>query len=182
MNAIEHLQDRKWTTPDSYYGFNPVGDFFIYSRNRDSDELDNSNYERIFEDLKKIAAELPEPIETDKFESGDIGSWVYDFSANHWACGWVEYILIRQDAPEAILQAAGEIICGLADYPVYDESDWCGRETEAANEVWANCYDWKERIEYIREYPDQFAFNDFQDILSVVKGKYFIGYANELLA
>ena len=31
MDPIEHLEERKWETPDSYGGFSPVGDYVIAS-------------------------------------------------------------------------------------------------------------------------------------------------------
>ena len=41
--------------------------------------------------------------------------WVYDFRAGHWACGWVEYILVRKDAPQSVIDAAIEVIGSMED-------------------------------------------------------------------
>ena len=92
----------KWETPDSYAGHNPVGDYTIYNRTRDSSIMENSNYELILKELSDLA----EPF--DKLRD-DGEPFVYDFRAGHWACGWVEEIIIRQDAPKQIIERAKEI-------------------------------------------------------------------------
>lgn len=39
----------------------------------------------------------------------------------------------------------------------------------------------RERVEYIRKHRSQFEFRDFADMLGCVRGKYFAGYASELI-
>ena len=78
----------RWETPDSYGGFNPVGDIVVYSQNRDSSILDESNYEQIFKHLKETIKNLDSPIYIEDDERSEF-DWVYDFRAGHWACGWV---------------------------------------------------------------------------------------------
>ena len=134
MNAIEHLEERKWVRPPSYAGFSPIGDFVILSRTRDSDALARSNYIAAFDQLKEIASQCPE---LDDENDDGRNDWVYDFRASHWACGWVETLLVRADAPEEVLQAAGEIVCSLADYPVLDEDGFSALEYEEVREHWA---------------------------------------------
>lgn len=133
MHAIEHLEERKWTHPSDYGGFSPDGDYIIVSRTRDSNCLEESNYFTAFNSLKRVA----EPFRTPPEAPNEIWrDWVYDFRAGHWACGWVEYLLVRADAPDEILEAAGEIVCSLADYPVLDEEDLSEREVEAVMTYW----------------------------------------------
>ena len=141
MHAIEHLEETKWIKPESYAGFSPDGDYLIYSQHRDSDCLSRSNYRRILEDLLKLDG---------KHQTDDTECFVYDFRASHWAVGWVEYILVKQDAPEEIKQAAGEIICALSDYPVYDESDWTELEHEEISNYWEGL-SVNERMQYCKE-------------------------------
>ena len=83
---------------------------------------------------------------------------------------------------EKALTIQYEIEGSLADYPVLNESDWCEEEAEEANEVWQNCYNEKERIDYVREHSDQFYFSSWSDLRNVIRGEYFTGYASELLA
>lgn len=129
MDAIEHLAETAWKTPDCYGGFNPIGDYLILSRHRDSDLISESNWDVA---CKSLSAE--------DHDTGDLETRpaVYTFRAGHWAVGWVEYLLVRPDAPEATLKAAGEIVCGLAEYPVLSDDDLSERECEAELEAWRN--------------------------------------------
>jgi hypothetical protein len=54
-------------------------------------------------------------------------------------------------------------------------------ETEEANRVWESCYSDKKRIQYIRKHRSQFEFNSFAEMLGCCRGKFFNGYASELL-
>jgi len=120
-----------WKQPSDYGGFSPDGDYLLLSRNRGSGCLDNSNYEVAFARLKEVAAQFPPPDEDE-----DRFGWVYDFRANHWAIGWVEYLLVRADAPVAVITAAEDIDNALADYPVLDDEDVALRKIEAAQSYW----------------------------------------------
>jgi hypothetical protein len=142
MNAIEHLQETIWETPGSYFGHNPVGHYCVASQNRDSDSVTRSNYACILRDLEKLALEHDA---ADRDEPS-----VYTFRASHWACGWIEYVIVLNDAPEAVLEAAGEAICALADYPVYDDEHHSELELTEAADYWARL-DVRERAELIRD-------------------------------
>ena len=156
----------EWTTPDSYFGATWEGHYVFLGQHRDSDLLERSNFRSA---LEAIGGE----------SENDNGVQVV--REGHWAVGWVEWIAIPP-GPSVALAEANEIMEGLESYPVVNEDDWCELEAEEANEVWGKCYDWRERIEYIRENPDFFFFSDFSDLMSVVRGECFSGYASELLA
>lgn len=152
----------RWTAPD-YWSGTPWPDYFVFlGRNRDSDDLTESNFAC---GLRAIGGE---------------SDTVVVVRERHWACGWIEWIAIHE-SDSAALEAANEIMEALSDYPVIDEADWSERETESANTVWRNCYNPSERVEYIREHRYQFDFLDFRDMLRCVRGAYFAGYAEELL-
>jgi hypothetical protein len=127
MDAIEHLAETAWKTPESYGGFNPVGDYLILSRHRDSDLVSESNW--------AVACKL---LGAEDHDSGEFDSRppVYTFRAGHWAVGWVEYLLVRPDAPDATLKEAGEIVCSLAEYPVLSDEDLSEREFKSACAAW----------------------------------------------
>ena len=141
MNAAEHLQENAWKHPECYGGFSPDGDYLILSRNRDSDLLSESNWNCA---CKSLGAEA--------FDSGrDAEAFaerpnVYHWRAGHWACGWVEYLMVRADAPDDVQDAAGEIVCSLADYPVLNEDDFSEREFNAACEAWER-YNLADRVD-----------------------------------
>lgn len=56
-------------------------------------------------------------------------------SFGHWGCGWFELFLIHETDLEC-LDAANEIDCALADYPVLDDSLHSELECEAQSEAW----------------------------------------------
>ena len=62
-----------------------------------------------------------------------------------------------------------------------DEEEWVEREDKEAQQAWKEWYYDKERLEYVRENPDQFTFHGFGDMLECIRGKYFSGYASEFL-
>ena len=151
-----------WSTPSSWFG-TPWDDHYVFlGQTRDSDCLSRSNF---IKGLEAIGGET----ET-----------VHVVREGHWAVGWIEWIAIHKDDFEA-LRVADEINAALSDYPVLDEDHYSELESEEAQEVWENCYNEQERIEYIRKNRDQFEFYNFADLLGCVRGKYFLGYANELL-
>ena len=133
----------------------------VLGRNRDSDCISESNFESA---LKQLGGE------SDNVEILRYG---------HWACGWVEYLNVKRGTPEH--EVAMQICDSLESYPVLDEFDLSERESETANEIWKNCYNEIERIQYIREHRKEFEFYDYSDLISCVRGKHFPGYASELV-
>ena len=136
------------------------------SRNRDSDCLAESNFAAA---LKSLGGEGAD-VEVHRF--------------GHWACGWFEVIIVRP-CSEAEKEAT-RIEDALEDYPILDESDHSERELAEADRVWeqyrvSGLSQEASRIEYIREHRSQFEFHDMTDLMGCVRGKYFAGYASELL-
>jgi hypothetical protein len=99
----------------------------------------------------------------------------------HWGPGWFEIVLIDPADTNAV-KIAEECEASLADYPVLDDMDFSEEETAEANETWEKCFRVKDRLNYIRKHRSQFEFNSFSDMLGCVRGKYFAGYASELLS
>lgn len=133
-----------WETPPDYAGFDPVGHILVASQHRDSDALTRSNYRCAFARLIK-AAGLENHIDPDVAEAP-----VYDWRAGHWAVGWVEYLMVRPDAPQAVLDEAQAIADELADYPALDEDDWPTLECEEVCRYWS-IMSVRHRAEVIRE-------------------------------
>lgn len=154
---------KRWTHPDCYVGEVWPAYFSAgVGQSRDSDALERSNFICMLRELGG---------ETDT---------VVVVRESHWAVGWVEWIAIQQDDEKA-LRIADEIKAALADYPIVDEEHYSGVEREDADDTWLNCYNPQERIDYIREHRSEFEFGTFADLLGCVRGKYFAGYASELL-
>ena len=150
MNAIEHLQEFAWKTPRDYGGFSPVGDYVIATTNRDADALTRSNWECIGRDMGAVDWGPSE--RTRNYPAGK--DWearpaVYTWRAGHWAVGWVEYMMIRADASEDVLTAAGETVCALADYPIYNEDHFTDLEFNEACEFWERS-SVADRVDYLQ--------------------------------
>ena len=151
------------TSFDSHISLDSREDWLVVpcSRTRDSGCLDESNFHTA---LALLGGES-DNVEVHRF--------------GHWGPGWYEIIIVR---PDSLAQKEAEDIeAALADYPVLDDSDFSGRETEAANQVWRDCYRTADRLNYVRERREQFDFCSFSDMLSCVRGNYFAGYASELI-
>lgn len=146
----------------------------IYLSNRDSDCLDESNHAFILKALE--------------LWRGDVdldGATVESQSHRHWACGHIDGIVIRcfdddGNVTPAIVKLY-EIAKRLDGYPVLDEDDLSEREQDAADQTWRNCYNDRERIAYMRDHASQFELLSFADMLGCARGRYFAGYASELL-
>jgi hypothetical protein len=146
MNAIEHLETTAWTTPDDYAGFNPVGDFVVLTRTRDSNLLDQCNWDLI-SDLLLEFTDTDNACLDYSLDSDDI---CYTWRANHWACGWVEYLMISKNAPDSIKELAGKIVCDLANYPVFDDDYYSERQSDLAYDRWHEA-DTSERIDLCKD-------------------------------
>ena len=160
MSKLKNL--KLWTHPQNYMGTTWEDYYVFLSQTRDSDALERSNF---IKGLEAIGGEDPEMLVT--------------AGANHWAYGWLDTIYIHKNAHTA-LQKADEIMGALEDYPVVDEEHYCELENDEAQEVWKNCYDPKERIEFYRKHEPQ--WYSFKELLQSVRtGDAFYGYASDLL-
>ncbi len=90
-------------------------------QNRDSDDIDRSNWMCITEEFARL------------FENEQNEDWAIE-RESHWAVGWVEALLVRPGTPAA--DWAQQIADRLADYPVFDDEhhsmlefdeEWCVR-------------------------------------------------------
>lgn len=160
MHWSDHLESMKWERPSHYGGYSPNGDYLVLSRGRDSSALVNSNYFTAFKCLREVAVAFSEPPEAPRDHidygwggEGNDNQWVYDFRAGCSLSGWIEYLLVRADAPEPVLQEAAEIFCSLCDYPVLDDTDYEERLTAEVERYWKSCslsdrlYEWKRAYE-----------------------------------
>lgn len=165
----KHLE--KWSLPSHYFGEVWPEYYVFLRRNRDSDVLENANFE--------AGKDRVDPEETGEGLDG-IEDAVVIVREGHSLCGWVEWIGIHQDAANT-LEAADEIAERLDRYSILDEELFFEMEQDEADKVWKNCYSWRERIEYIRENRSQFEFADFQNMMRCIRGNYFLGYRSELI-
>lgn len=145
MNASEHLADCAWKTPSSYAGFSPVGDYLILSRHRESDTVDRSNWEVACEQLRA------EPLDRGSYDCIPADRpTVYHWRAGHCMVGWVEYLMVRSDAPPEVLTTAGEIVCALADYPILSDHHHSNLEWDEVTEYWARS-SVRDRVDFLQD-------------------------------
>ncbi len=164
---------KRWTRPSCYAGAEWLDHYSSgIGQSRDSTAWERANFDAMIAALKTIT------------ESAD---WAHDFAPwqvvreSHWAVGWVEWIAIHETALEH-LKLADSIMERFEDYPVIDEELYSQYENDEANDVWRDCYDVQERVEYIRKHRSQFDFRDFADMLACVRGEYFSGDASEIIS
>lgn len=94
-----------------------------FGQSRDSDVLEQSNFETAYDTLKETAKDI------------DGETSVQIVREGHWAVGWVEWIAIHESDTETLDVARG--LCDRANnYPILDESDYSEREWESACSFW----------------------------------------------
>lgn len=107
----------------------------VYTHNRDSDLLDQSNAEAIRERLRAYPDD------------------VRDEHHGHFLCGWVDGYAIRVYDDDGKVTEAFQEWCAiqdrLEDYPILDEDDFCRREHDATmenvEEVTSRVWRWSDR-------------------------------------
>lgn len=162
-----------WTRPDCYMGSEWSEWYVFLGRNRDSDCLTESNFEKGLEAVQAVMS--PESADEEDLATVQV------VRESHWAVGWIEWIAIHKSDSEA-LKVADKLTESLDNYPVLDEEDFSQREQDQAEEVWRDCYSDRDRLDYVRKYYNQFSFHSFADLIGCIRGRFFSGYASELLA
>jgi hypothetical protein len=115
LNIFTPINLKPWTMPGSYIGPSHEGYYYFLGQNRDSDLLTQSNF---ICGLELLGGET------------DTVQVIRD---GHWACGWIEYILIHESDIKS-LQVADAIMTNLNDYPVLDESHYSDMEYRSYSE------------------------------------------------
>lgn len=119
--AQEHSWNRQMSESkgldsfDNYIGPDRGDNVVVLGRNRDCDTLSISNFEVALERL------------------GGESDTVTVERDGHWACGWIELLMVDPTDLKA-LETAYTISEDLKDYPVLDEDDFCAREYEERKE------------------------------------------------
>lgn len=177
----QHL--KLWTDADpatgtrgNYGGERYDGYYVAGFKHRDSDLMTENNFDATWARLEPLNA----PIDLGECGPDNDGDSVLTISTGHWAVGWTETILVHSTNAAALRQA-DEIAEALENYPSLDDDSLSEREQEAADQIWRDCYNDADRVAYVRKYRDQFEFRDFADMIGCLRGRYFAGYASELV-
>ncbi len=92
--------------------------------------------------------------------------------------------LVVNDEHRDVFIKAMELSASLLDYHVLCEMHHSEMEYERSHEVWAEYGTWKDRLHYIRERRGEFELEHktLGEVLQMVRGEWFGGYASELLS
>jgi len=124
----------KWKSTSNYMGDDMSEHYILYSKTRDSDPLERSNFDCILRDIDPN-------VDTEKENEN-----IIVVSFRHWACGWVETIMIHESEKKAIAQG-NDIQTQLNIYPVYDDDHYDQLKHDEAQDIWKNCLTLAEKIE-----------------------------------
>ena len=140
---------REWKHPENYLGATWEGWFSAgFGRSRDSDALEESNFQVAWKQLRQLETELsPETHDIPGRFDGE--SSVQIVREGHWAVGWVEWIAIHE-SNTAALDAARKLCDRANDYPVLDEDHWGNLEYERAMNYW-DSLSLNEKVNYCRD-------------------------------
>ena len=151
-----------WDSPANYIGQREFpGWYSLLTRTRDSRCLEESNWRSA---LRVLGGESDTVV-------------IHRFG--HWACGWWESLAVLEGT--AAYTVAEEIAKRLRGLPGCRRRRLERTRIEEADRVWRDCYDARERIAYIRKHRTQFEFHGWADLAGCVRGRYFAGYAGELV-
>ena len=135
---------RRWSLPPHYFGARWDGWYVApVTCNRDSDNVENSNWEYQLEYIPEGTHEIPED-QDDKCSPCEV-------SERHFLCGWVSWYAIHETDADS-LRLADELADRLDDYPVLNEDDLSKKEEEEAQFTWSRCLNLRDRIALCAEY------------------------------
>jgi hypothetical protein len=108
---------RKWERASNYNGKDFSDYYIVLSQTRDSDELEQSNFDVALDRL------------------GGKSNTVIVELFKHWLCGWVEVILVHESDVEHC-KIAQQILNDLEEYPALDEDDLYERRTDLCDDYY----------------------------------------------
>jgi hypothetical protein len=163
--STEYPNIKRWTRPRDYAGASWPEYFSSgVGQSRDSDALERANFQAMLTLL------------------GGESETVIVVRESHWAVGWVEWIAIH-DTDTKTLKIADDAMGRLGDYPVLDDELFSRIEDDECSEVWLNCYDTKERANYLRKHVGKVyplsGETPYTMLRKAVKGEWY--YAANLL-
>jgi len=121
------LATKKYKRPDNYCGSEWHNHIAILGRSRDSQILEQSNFEVALAELGG---------ESDcECDENDCHCPVIITRSSHWAVGWVEELRVAIHDTKK-LKIALKLLNRLDEYPILDESDYSERELDEVNETW----------------------------------------------
>lgn len=134
---------KKWQLDSNYIGEDYSNFYVVLSKHRDSNLIEDSNFESVRRDIEHVYPDSTEVIHL-----------------SHWAVGWVELLLIHESNTEALEQADHIVYKLESIYPIYDEDHWSTLVYESAEEIWLNSPEW-EREELCKSLDVEYDGTDY---------------------
>jgi hypothetical protein len=160
--------------PKYYMGEDFEGYYAFLGRSRDSDHIEQSNFDVGLERLGGESEPLCDCEELRRnAHCSEHPAAVVVQRASHWAVGWVETIYVHQSATDAVALAE-DMRESLENYPILDEADHSRREWEAAVACWKSM-DYRERSRVLHEHglPRKLARNSLSYVQDYDDGSLF---------
>jgi hypothetical protein len=133
--------DQEHSHSAAYWG--EYGHWLIaYAQHRDSDILTRANWASFVEAL------------------GGESDTVAIERSNHWAVGWVEYLIVDPSDTERV-KLAEDLREKLEDYPILDETAWSNLEWDEYTEAWQDYG----KSEFVRALRKKFSLSDVAEEL-----------------
>jgi len=151
----------KWKYPSNYMGTDYEGYYILYSMNRDSDYLTVSNFETILKLFEDIGVNVVEDYDM----SSDKHPSVINVRMKHWLVGWIDTIMIHEDASSVIWDQVESINNSLSDYPVLDDDDFYQKESDIINESY-DSYIKDEFTDIIKKHYDLYDIEEKDSVMS----------------
>lgn len=124
---------KKWKLERDYGGEDLSEWYILAAQTRDSYLLERDNFKSIQEHIKAKGFEIAGNMEDCKQDNA-----VLLASFGHWACGWVEALMIHESNDKALM-LGDEIKQAIEDYPVFNEESYYQGESDL-------------QVDYIKEY------------------------------
>ena len=153
--------------PENYIGDTHYGDYVFLHQNRDSDLLTRCNFKLAYSRLLGLTVDslddncnLPCDFEHTEYSNG-----ISIVRERHWACGWLEYILISGNNLDA-LEKARSMVDELNDYPILCEEYYSECRYKECFDYWESLNP-SDRLGYVRQLGH--CCDSFIDLLAMVK-------------
>ena len=147
----QRLNRQGWSC--SYWGDN--GEWYVFlGRSRDSDSIEECNWQEAIDRLDKLQAS----INWEEFSDDDVYAIE---SESHWAVGWVETMLINPECYQAI-ELAEKMLEDLESYPILNEDRLSVMESELIEEDW-QAYGKDDCLRGLQERMDDETFDSLTD-------------------
>ena len=160
QNLYENIH--KWQRASNYLG-DDLGEYYvIYSRHRDSDILNLSNWQCLIRDFDQFIKEFGDDYFIPRFSD--------------WLVGWSELILVHESQTN-LLKYCDKAVGKINNYPVYDEEHYSNMQMEELEKFI------KQEIDYFLsdhsediDYECKTYFKDYEPIEDKLYGAVFSKY------